>query len=172
MNRVRINITFFLSLIIIALMTFFVTSTQAAPARPATRSTVAATSGGLFTGDFEGRLQGEDGSSAPATLVLVQTGRDVASKLTIGRGLIIDGGNCGLVEVPSSTQTVTGKTQAKTPRHLEAASSFKVQGIAVTIDLDGDLSRDGETLAAEAKIDLPWLCGNDPVITGEFSRAG
>lgn len=172
MNRVRINTIFFLSLITIALMTFFVTSTQAAPARPTTRSTVVATSGGLFTGTFEGHLQGEDGSSAPATLVLVQSGRDVASELTIGRGLIIDGGNCGLVEVPSSTQTVTGKTRAGTPRHLEAASSFKVEGITVTIDLDGDLARDGKTLTAEAKIDLPWLCGSDPVITGEFDRAG
>lgn len=164
MNRVHINILFFLSLIMLALMTFFVTSAQAAPVRPAT------TSGGLFTGTFEGILQGDDGSEAPVTLELVQTGRAVTGQLSVGRGLVIDGGNCGLVEVPPTTQKATGTTTAASPRQLSAAANFKVQGIAVTIDLDSTLSRDGQTIESEAKVDLPWLCGRDPIVTGEFTR--
>lgn len=164
MNRVHINIVFFLSLVLLALMTFFITSAQAAPARPAN------TSGGLFTGIFEGTLSGDEGSEAPVTLELVQTGRVVTGELTVGRGLIIDGGNCGQVAVPTTTQTAAGTTTARAPRELAANTALKVQGIAVNIDLDGTLSRDGETLTAEARIDLPWLCGRDPAITGEFSR--
>lgn len=164
MNRVHINIAFFLSLILIALMTFFVTSAQAAPARPA------ATSGGLFTGTFEGVLYGDDGSEAPVTLALTQTGRAVTGELSVGRGLVIDGGNCGRVEVPATSQTATGATTAAAPRELDAKAAFKVQGISVTIDLSSTLSRDGGTIESQAKIDLPWLCGRDPIITGEFAR--
>ena len=171
MNRTQINVLFFLSLIMIALMTFFVASAQAAPVSPATRSTVATASGGLFTGSFEGVLYGDDGSEAPVVLELVQNGRDVTGEITVGRGLLIDGGNCGVVEVPETTQTAVGKTTAQAPRALDAQASFKVQGIAVTINLDGQLSRNGEDLTAEARIDLPWLCGRDPVVTGAFARA-
>lgn len=165
MKRSHINIFFFMSLIALALMTFFVASAQAAPVRPAT------TSGGLFAGTFEGVLRGDDGSTAPIALELTQDGRAVTGEIAVGRGLLIDGGNCGAATVPAATQTATGQTTARNPRHLEASVDFKVQGIAVTIDLTGDLSRDGETLSAEAKIDLPWLCGRDPVVTGELSRA-
>lgn len=171
MNRTQINVLFFLSLIMIALMTFFVASAQAAPVRPATGSTVTTTSGGLFTGSFEGVLYGDDGSEAPVVLELVQTGRDVTGEITVGRGLIIDGGNCGVVEVPATSQTATGKTTAGAPRNLDAAAAFKVQGLTVTINLDSELSRDGQDISAEARIDLPWLCGRDPVIAGEFTRA-
>lgn len=171
MNRVHINILFFLSLIMIALMTFFVASAQAAPVRPTTGSTVATASGGLFTGSFEGVLYGDDGSEAPVVLELVQNGRDVTGEISVGRGLFIDGGNCGVVEVPVTTQTATGRTTASAPRNLDAVAALKVQGISVTIHLDSELSRDGEDITAEAKIDLPWLCGRDPVINGEFTRA-
>lgn len=165
MNRVHINVLFFLSLIVLALMTFFVASAQAAPARP-----TSTTSGGLFAGTFEGVLHGDDGSTAPIALELTQDGRAVTGEIVVGRGLLIDGGNCGAAAVPAATQTATGATSAREPRHLAASADFEVQGISVTIDLDGQLSRDGETLTAEARIDLPWLCGRDPVVTGELSR--
>lgn len=165
MNRTQINVLFFLSLIMITLMTFFVASAQAAQVRPT------ATSGGLFTGSFEGVLYGDDGSKAPVVLELVQNGRDVTGEISVGRGLIIDGGNCGAVEVPATSQTATGRTTAAAPRQLDAVAAFKVQGINVTINLDSELSRDGEDITAEARIDLPWLCGRDPVINGEFTRA-
>lgn len=164
MKRVHINLLFFLSLTAIALMTFFIASAQAAPVRPI------AASGGLFAGTFEGFLYGEDGSQAPIALELVQDGRVVTGDITVGRGLLIDGGNCGQAEVPAATQTAAGATTARAPRHLDANADFKVQGIAVSVDLDGDLSRDGKTITAEARIDLPWLCGHNPVITGELAR--
>jgi hypothetical protein len=125
----------------------------------------------LFAGTFEGVLRGDDGSRAPVTLELVQNGRAVSGEIAVGRGLIIDGGNCGLVEVPTTTQTATGATTARAPRLLSAETALKVQGLAITIDLDGELSRNGQTITAEARIDLPWLCGRDPVITGTFDRA-
>lgn len=164
MKRVHINVLFFLSLIALALMTFIVASAQAAPARPT------AASGGLFTGTFEGLLYGDDGSQAPIALELVQDGRVVTGDITVGRGLLLDGGNCGQAEVPATTRSAAGATTARTPRRLDANADFKVQGVAVTIDLGGDLSRDGKTLTAEARIDLPWLCGHDPIITGELTR--
>lgn len=171
MNRVHINILFFLSLIMLALMTFFVTSAQAASSRPAATAATAATSGELFAGTFEGVLRGDDDSGAPVTLELMQDGRAVTGEIAVGRGLLIDGGNCGLVEVPAMTQTATGATTARAPRLLSATSGFKVQGMAIVIELDGELSQDSETIIAGARIDLPWMCGRDPVITGEFDRA-
>ncbi len=153
-----------MSLIALTLTTFVVASAQAAPARPT------ATSGGLFTGTFEGYLYGDDDSRAPITLELSQNGRVVTGDITVGRGLLIDGGNCGEVEVPTASQTASGATTASAPRHLDASADFKVQGIAVSIDLDSDLSRDGETITTEARIDLPWLCGRDPAVTGELTR--
>jgi hypothetical protein len=29
----------------------------------------------------------------------------------------------------------------------------------------------GDTLTAKAKIDLPWICGGDPVLTGTLQKA-
>jgi len=176
MNRVHINILFFLSLIMLALMTFFVTSAQAASGHSAPTAVTAATagpaatSGGLFTGTFKGVMLGDDDSRAPVTLELMQDGRAVTGAIVVGRGLLIDGGNCGLVEVPVTTQIATGTTTARAPRMLSAETGMKVQGLAITIELDGQLSRGGKTITAEARIDLPWLCGRDPVITGEFDR--
>ena len=164
MNRVHINLFFFLSLIAIALMTFFVASAQAGPAATTT------TSGDLFSGTFEGHLIGDRGSRAPLTLELDQDGRVITGDITLGRGLLIDGGNCGEVSVPATSQSASGTTTSRSPRHLDATSAFKVQGISVSIDLDADLSRDGEALTAVGNIDLPWLCGRDPVISGELNR--
>ena len=97
MNRVHINILFFLSLIMLALMTFFVTSAQAASGHSATTAVSAATagpaatSGGLFTGTFKGVLLGDDDSRAPVTLELMQDGRVVTGEIVVGRGLLRSG---------------------------------------------------------------------------------
>jgi hypothetical protein len=32
------------------------------------------------------------------------------------------------------------------------------------------VSSDGEVITARAKIDLPWFCGRDPVITSRLYR--
>lgn len=165
MKRITINLLFFLSLIALSLMTFFAASAQAAPARPA-----ATTSGELFTGTFEGYIYGDDDSRARLTLELDQDGRAVGGDIAIGRGLFIDGGNCGAVEVPAMTHSASGTVPAGSPRRLNAGTDLKVQGITVGIDLDAELSRDGKTIDATGKIDLPWLCGRDPVVTVELTR--
>ena len=165
MNRTHVNVLFFLSLITVALMTFFVASAQAGSALPT------ATSGGLFTGTYEGILLGDDGSEAPVTLELTQAGRAVTAEIAVGRGLLVDGGRCGVAAVPAGTQTGAGRVATNAPRHLDAIVELEVEGIAVGLQLSGDLSRDGETLTTTARIDLPWLCGRDPVITGEIFRA-
>lgn len=167
MNRKHVNVLFFLSLIALALMTFFVTSAQAGSALP----TTASTSGGLFTGSYEGILLGDDGSEAPVTLELAQAGRAVTADITVGRGLLVDGGVCGVAAVPAGEQTGVGRVPANAPRHLDATAELEVEGVAVGLQLAGELSRDGQTLTTVARIDLPWLCGRDPVITGDLTRA-
>lgn len=165
MKRNQINLLFFLSLIALSLMTFFAASAQAAPVRPS-----ATTSGELFTGTFEGYIYGDDDSRARLTLELDQAGRVVTGDITVERGLYISGGNCGEVEVPEMTHSASGTIPAGSPRHIDAGTSFKVQGITVGIDLDGELSRDGKMIDATGKIDLPWLCGRDPVVSAELTR--
>lgn len=149
-------------------------SVQAAPAhaKPAPKATPQPTtiSGGLYAGTFEGTLTGDKQSRAPITLELSQSGTTVTGDIVIGRGLTIDAGVCGLAAVPAGSETASGKTTTRAPRHLDAATTLSVQGMTITIDLDGDLSADGDTLTTKAKIDLPWLCGRDPVISGTLER--
>lgn len=168
MNRIHVNVLFFLSLIALALMTFFVTSAQAGSALP----TATSTSGELFEGTYEGTLTGDDGSEAPVTLMLTQRGRAITAQIAVGRGLVVDGGVCGLAAVPAGEQTGLGRVSPAAPRHLDATAEMEVEGFTVGLRLTGELSRDGQTLTSETRIDLPWLCGRDPVITGELSRTG
>jgi hypothetical protein len=165
----------------IALAAFFILrppidlSTSAnslAPPRPRPTTAVAtprpATTG--FNGTFEGDLEGDAGSTAPAVLELVQDGSSVQGTFTIDEGLFIDGGRCGEAEVPAGTQSASGTVDRRDPQHMTAEVEFEVSGIAVTITLDGRLSDDNRTLTGTATADLPFLCGRDPVITGELIR--
>ncbi len=150
--------------VLITVLALAVGTADAAPIQPAT------TSGGPFTGTFSGYLEGDRGSRAPVELELVQTGREVEGIVTIGSGLIVNGGNCGVAAVPTGSQTAVGRTSATNLRYIEASTSVAVSGLTVKIDLAGNVSRDGETLTADAEIDLPWLCGRDPVISGVFTK--
>lgn len=123
-----------------------------------------------FSGAFEGVLNGDEQSSAPVTLTLEQDGSLVNGTIMVGEGLWIDGGNCGATAVPAGTQSASGEVDTTTPNHLDARATFTVQSFTITLNLDADLSEDGQTLTAEAMIDLPFLCGRDPVITGTFTR--
>ena len=124
---------------------------------------------GPYEGIFVGTIYGDGGSSAPITLDLTHRGDDVEGTVEIGSGLYVNGRNCGAGYVPAGTQTAVGET-GRNPNNLNADASFNVSGFNVGLDLDGSLSADGDELAVEAKIDLPWLCGRDPVITGELIR--
>jgi hypothetical protein len=76
---------------------------------------------------------------------------------------------CGAAAIPASSIYANGRTSAANPKALSARSSFDVSGINVTVDLNSKVS--GDTLNATAKIDLPWLCGKDPVLNGTLYRA-
>jgi hypothetical protein len=126
--------------------------------------------GDPFTGTFAGTMTGSDGSSAPVNLELVQMGDNVSGIMQIGQGLVIDGGNCGRQAVPPGMQTAAGRTDPANANHLEAAAVVEVQGMTITILLSADLAADGRTLTSQATIDLPFICGPDPVITGALTR--
>jgi hypothetical protein len=127
-------------------------------------------SGGPFMGTFTGAMTGSEGSRADVNLVLVQNGDTVSGTMQIDQGLVIDGGNCGRQAVPAGTQSASGRTDPANPNHLEAVAVVDVQGMAITIRLSADLSVDGQSLTSQATIDLPFLCGPDPVLNGSFTR--
>lgn len=126
---------------------------------------------GPFSGTFKGRVYGDKGTSAPLSLVLKHQGNQVEGNVFLGEGLYVDGGMCGAGYVPAGSQFASGETSAKNPRHLAAQSNFKVSGINVKLGLNGKITPSGDELETQAKIDLPWLCGRDPVISGTLFKA-
>jgi len=137
----------------------------------ATVVTVGASSArvGPYEGVFVGTIYGDGGSSAPVTLDLTHRGDDVEGTVEIGDGLFVNGRYCGSGYVPAGVQTAVGNTNSN-PNTLTADAAFNVSGLKIGLDLDGTLSADGDDLTIEAKIDLPWLCGRDPVVTGELNK--
>jgi hypothetical protein len=103
-------------------------------------------------------------------LEISQSNSDLTGVMNLGTGLVIDGGNCGSQAVPAGSQTAIGRTDPANPNHLDAAAVFEVQGLTITIGLAADISPDGNNLTTEAVIDLPMLCGPDPVLNGTFTR--
>jgi hypothetical protein len=126
---------------------------------------------GPYEGRFQGKVNGDNGTSAPLTLELKHRGNRVEGNVLLGQGLYVDGGMCGAGYVPAGRQFASGETTAKDPRHLSAQTIFKVSGVNVKLGLDGQISAGGDELEAKAKIDLPWLCGRDPVISGTLFKA-
>lgn len=123
-----------------------------------------------FDGTFQGRIYGDKGSSAPIILELNQDGRVVEGTVEVGRGLYVNGGMCGSGYVPSGVQSAAGQVSASNPRQVYAEAAFKVSGLTVNIDLNGIASADGQEVDTQARIDLPWLCGRDPVLSGTLYR--
>jgi hypothetical protein len=123
---------------------------------------------GPYEGIFEGTVYAPDGSSAPMSLDLTHRNNIVEGAVSMGEGLTIDAGFCGVGSIPASTIMASGKTSAVNPEKLSASSTFEVSGIKVNVILDSLV--EGDTVTAEAKIDLPWLCGRDPVMTGTLQR--
>ncbi len=121
-----------------------------------------------FTGTFTGMIEGDNNTSAPITLKLEQDGNNVIGTAFLGKGLYVDAGNCGGAYIPASTQTTTGTISAKNPDLLASKMKVNVGGFNVTINLAGEL--DDDILDAQAKVDLPWLCGTDPVLTSQLEK--
>jgi hypothetical protein len=135
----------------------------------ATAVPVAPAAGG-FNGLFAGALNSENGSSAPATLELSQSGETVTGRLTIDNGLTLDVGNCGTQAVPPGSQTAAGRVDATNPNHLQTQGTIEAGGFTIGVTLTADLAADGQSVAAQAALDLPLICGADPVIGGTFVR--
>lgn len=146
-----------------------VESTPQSEALPGLEVIGGATAGG-FNGTFVGTLVGDGGSSAPATLTLASDGAIVTGAINVGQGLVVDGGNCGQTAVPTGSVSANGQLDPGNPNRLDASSMFNVQGLSIELLLAGELSADGQTLNAQARIDLPLLCGRDPEISGSFVR--
>jgi hypothetical protein len=125
---------------------------------------------GPYEGIFYGYVYGDEGSRAPMALGLTHRGDIVSGKVYLGEGLYVDGGVCGGVNVPKVLQSASGKSESEDPNRMHASTSFKVSNFQITANLISRLSADGESLTAEAEIDLPWLCGRDPLLTGKLSR--
>ncbi len=151
----------FLSLFVV--MALFGGTAAATFAAPAEKSSEP------FTGTFSGTVYGDNDTTAPMTLTLVQDGDEVTGTAAMGEGLYVDAGLCGSGYIPASSQTAAGEISARNPNHLEAQAAFDISGFRVNIDLDGFLV-DADTLEAETKIDLPWLCGTDPVLYSSLER--
>lgn len=124
---------------------------------------------GPYEGVFHGTVYAPDGSEAPMSLDLTHRNNIVEGTVFLGDGLNIDAGLCGAGTIPASSITAAGKTSAANPKKLSATSTFEVSGVLVDVALDSLVQ--GDTVEATAKIDLPWLCGSDPVITGTLQRA-
>ena len=142
----------------------------AAPPVAATLPAVGGAGGsGGYTGAFAGTLTSDDGSTAPVSLNLTQSGTTVTGDITIGDGLTIDGGNCGAQAIPAGSRAVSGQVDPSNPNHIEVSAGYEVQGFTITANLRGDLAADGR-LSGQIDLSLPFLCGRNPVITGSLAR--
>jgi hypothetical protein len=125
---------------------------------------------GPYDGTFRGIVYGDKGSSAPLTMDLTHRGNQVEGKVSLGEGLYVNGGWCGNVNIPAVSTYVEGQTLRTNPNRLLTSPTFDVGGFELTVDFESNVSADGRTITAEAKVDLPWLCGRDPVLTGKAYR--
>ncbi len=143
---------------------FAVMAVPGASAAPAKASNV-----GPYEGTFNGTVYAPDGSSAPMSLIMTHRGSAVDGTVFIGEGLTVDAGFCGAAAIPATSVNANGNTTTGNPKHLAAKSTFEVSGVDVTVDLNSIVS--GDKLNATAKIDLPFICGGDQVLTSTLFRA-
>jgi len=134
---------------------------------PATDGNAAASG---FNGTFNGTLTADNGSTAPATLTLTESGGAVSGRLAIGDGLSIDAGTCGVVAVPAGEQDAGGAVDPANPSRLATTVRMPAQGLTVVATMEAELLPGGRDIAARVAIDLPFFCGRDPGISGAFSR--
>lgn len=123
-----------------------------------------------FNGSFSGTLASDNGSTAPATLVLSQTGEAVSGRLSIGDGLSVDAGTCGVVAVPAGDQNASGSVDAANPNRLATSNSIPVSGLTIGVALAADLAADGNSITTRVDLDLPFFCGRDAAIGGTFTK--
>ena len=146
---------------VIVLVAVFAASALAAPTTKDTS---------LYDGVFHGYLYGDKGSKAPVTLDMTQEGDTVQGTVYLGEGLYVDARTCGSTYVPAIAQYAAGNVHANNPNRATANADIDVGPLVVTIEFDGELTDGGDTLDVEAKLDLPFICGKDPQLTGTLTR--
>jgi hypothetical protein len=125
---------------------------------------------GPYEGTFRGVACGDKGSSAPLSLELTHRGNQVNGNVYLGEGLHVSAGFCGSVNLPAAGQRIKGETTFWNPKRLVADPTFDAGSFDLTIDFESNVSADGEIITAKAKVDLPWFCGRDPVLTSTLYR--
>ena len=128
---------------------------------------------GPYDGEFVGQLNGSNGSKAMVSLDLTDRNYDVSGMVAIGRGLVVNAGSiCGRADIPAGSIWASGRTTSRNPDKLFASAPVEVGGFNITVEVAGDLSADGEEMDVAITVDVPWICGRDPVVTGTLYRQG
>ena len=125
---------------------------------------------GPYDGSFSGIAYGENGSRAPLALELTHQGSQVEGAVSIGEGLYVDAGLCGSFELPAIDANIEGQTLKGDSRRLEASPTFDAGAFELTVDFESEVSASGRVIVTKAKVDLPWFCGQAPVLTGILLR--
>jgi len=125
---------------------------------------------GPYEGVFSGSVSGDNRSQAPITLKLTHRSDDIEGVISIGEGLYVNAGRCGGANIPSTERYFSVKTQPGKPNQLSTHLTFNVSKLKIGINLEGLISEDGNTMTLNANIDLPWICGRDPELTGILYR--
>ena len=158
-------------LVLILVLFIVVTAASTASAAPSESSPIESLpASGPFEGVFYGWVQGDQGSRAPMVLDLSHEDGTVDGKVYLGEGLVVDAGVCGSSAVPSAAQSASGQTRPEAPDEFNANAQFQISGFEIGVEIASQVSSDGESLDAEARIDLPWFCGADPVLSGTLIR--
>jgi hypothetical protein len=126
---------------------------------------------GPYEGVFSGSVRGDNGSQAPIALKLTHRNEHVEGSLSLGEGLYVNGGRCGGAKIPSSEQYFVVKTQPGKPHHLSTQLKVNVSKYKIGLNLETVISEDGNTITSKVCVDLPWVCGRDPVLRGTLYRS-
>jgi hypothetical protein len=159
MKRIVVGIA-----VVVAILSTSVAWAHAAPGE----ETVGAV--GRYQGNFSGIAYGDKGSRAPLALALTHRGSQVEGNVSIGEGLHVDAGLCGSFDLPTIDASIEGETLDGDSRRLEASPTFDAGAFELTVQFESEVSASGRVIVTRAKVDLPWFCGQDPVLTGILLR--
>jgi hypothetical protein len=132
-----------------------VASTYAAEANP-------------FNGTFSGTAYGDYDSTAPLTLNLTQEGDIVTAHIDIENGLQVNaGGFCGVIAIPAGSVSASASDTADSADVVSARVPIDLgSGVSITAYIDGEI--DDDNLDFSVKVKTPFICSNDPVVTGSL----
>jgi hypothetical protein len=121
-----------------------------------------------FNGTFSGTGYADKNSSAPLTVDITQIGKNVTATVHVNKGLVVNlGGLCGTVAIPAGSLTASGIDTNNSATTLNARVPLDFGGgIQITAFINGEFN--GDDLDASIKVKTPFICSNDPVVTGSL----